>query len=157
MLKFPHRRAPTLWFPCDVRVLVCGRLSVEDGAVVVPEASFPGRRERAWTAIHHVQSLRREGNVREAWAEAVIANEIAARGFLPGEDAPWIEAERRALRDMELQALEAVCEAELDQHRASEPTASRAGPSPSTRFASPAIATSCARSRTAGTARRQPR
>lgn len=181
-----------------MRVLICGRLSIEEGETTVPETAFPGRlgrrlwvylvlqrrrpvgrnelvealwsdespeatdaslnaivsrvrraiapfgheraelraasgayslhlapdafvdRERAWTAIHHVQAIRREGKIREAWAEAIIANEIAARGFLPGEDAPWIEAERRTLRDVELQALEAVCEAELDQRRAGE-------------------------------------
>lgn len=74
-------------------------------------------RERAWTAIHHVEALQREGRFHDAWAEAVIANEIAARGFLPGEEAPWIEAERRTLRDIELQALDAVCEAELTQRR----------------------------------------
>lgn len=77
-------------------------------------------RERAWVAITHVQSLRRDGRIREAWSEAIIANEIAARGFLPGEDAPWIEAERRALRDVELQALEAIADAEIAQGRAPE-------------------------------------
>ena len=77
-------------------------------------------RERAWTAINHVQALHRAGNVRDAWAEAIIANEITARGFLPGENAPWIEAERRALRDIELQGLDAICEAELAQRRPTE-------------------------------------
>jgi DNA-binding SARP family transcriptional activator len=77
-------------------------------------------RERAWSAIHHVQAIRRQGDVRGAWAEAVIANEIAQRGFLPGEEAEWIEAERRVLRDIELQSLEAICEAELDQGRPAE-------------------------------------
>jgi DNA-binding SARP family transcriptional activator len=77
-------------------------------------------RERAWSAIHHVQSIRRSGDVAGAWAEAIIANEIAARGFLPGESAPWIEGERRTLHDVELQALEAICEAELDQRRPAE-------------------------------------
>lgn len=180
-----------------MRVLICGRLSVESETTLVPETALPGRlgrrlwcylvlhrrrpvsraelftalwgeespeaadaslnalvsrtrsalaplgaradlraasgtyslelagdtfvdRERAWTAIHHVQAIRREGRIRDAWAEAIIANEIAARGFLPGEDAPWIEAERRTLRDIELQALEAVCDAELAQGRASD-------------------------------------
>jgi DNA-binding SARP family transcriptional activator len=77
-------------------------------------------RERAWTAIHHVQALRRQGDTADAWAEAVIANEIAARGLLPGEDGAWIEAERRTLRDIELQALEAIGQAEIDRHRADE-------------------------------------
>jgi len=58
--------------------------------------------------------------VAEAWAEAVIANEIAARGILPGEDGAWIEAERRTLRDIELQALEAIGDAEIDRGRPDE-------------------------------------
>lgn len=74
-------------------------------------------RERAWTAINHVRGLRRHGDIRGAWAEAVIANEIAARGFLVGEDGVWIEAERRSIRDIELEALEAIGEAEIDQSR----------------------------------------
>lgn len=77
-------------------------------------------RERAWDAIHHVQAVRRQGDVAAAWAEAVIAHEIAARGFLPGEDGDWIEAERRTLGDIELQALEAIVEAEIDQGRPAE-------------------------------------
>jgi len=77
-------------------------------------------RERAWTAIHHVEALRRQGDSVNAWAEAVIANEIAARILLPGEDGAWIEAERRTLRDTELQALEAIGQAEIDRHRADE-------------------------------------
>jgi DNA-binding SARP family transcriptional activator len=77
-------------------------------------------RERAWLAITHVQSLRREGRVRDAWSEAIIANEIAARGFLAGEDAPWIESERRTLHDVRLQALDAICDAELAQDRPTE-------------------------------------
>lgn len=76
--------------------------------------------ERAWTAIHHVQSLRRHGDVAGAWAEAVIANEIAARGFLPGEDGEWIEAERRTLHDIAMQALEAIADAELARERPDE-------------------------------------
>jgi DNA-binding SARP family transcriptional activator len=77
-------------------------------------------RERAWDAIHHVHAIRRRGDAAAAWAEAVIAHEIAARGFLPGEDGEWIEAERRTLRDIELQALEAIAEAEIDQRRPDE-------------------------------------
>jgi len=50
----------------------------------------------------------------------VIAHEIAARGFLPGEDGEWIEAERRVLRDIELQSLEAIAEAEIAEGRAAE-------------------------------------
>ena len=48
-----------------------------------------------------------------AWAEAVIAHEIAARGFLAGETGPWIEAERALLQGTQVQALQAIAEAEL--------------------------------------------
>ena len=65
-------------------------------SLVLPADAFVDR-ERAWSAIHHVQAIRRAGDVGGAWAEAVIANEIAARGFLPGEEGDWIEAERRVL------------------------------------------------------------
>ena len=88
-------------------------------ALVLPGGTFVDR-ERAWTAIHHVRAIRRQGDVRRAWAEAVIANEIAARGFLVGEEGEWIEAERRTLHDIELQALEALGDAELDQARPDE-------------------------------------
>jgi DNA-binding SARP family transcriptional activator len=84
--------------------------------LVLPADAFVDR-ERAWSAVHHVQSIRRRGDVRGAWAEAVIANEIAARGFLAGEEGGWIEAERRTLREIEVQALEAIGEAEIDQRR----------------------------------------
>ena len=95
------------------------RASSGSYSLELPEGSFVDR-ERAWIAIHHVQALRREGDIRKAWSEAVIANEIAARGFLPGEEGVWIEAERRTLRDMELQSLEAIAEAELDRRRPDE-------------------------------------
>lgn len=88
-------------------------------ALVLPDGVVVDR-ERAWTAINHVRGLRRQGDIRGAWAEAVIANEIAARGFLAGEDGDWVEAERRTLRDIELQALEAIGDAEIDQARPDE-------------------------------------
>jgi DNA-binding SARP family transcriptional activator len=74
-------------------------------------------RERAWTAISHVRLLRQRGELAAAWTEAVIAHEIASRGFMPGEGGEWIEAERRLLRGIEVQALEAIVEAELARGR----------------------------------------
>jgi len=87
--------------------------------LVLPAETFVDR-ERAWDAVHHVRETRRRGDLAGAWAEAVIAHEIAARGFLPGEDGEWIEAERRVLRDIELQSLEAIAEAEITEGRAAE-------------------------------------
>ena len=43
--------------------------------------------------------------------------EIAARGFLPGEDGPWIEGQRQALREIRLRACERTVEAELARGR----------------------------------------
>lgn len=88
-------------------------------ALSLPADTFVDR-ERAWDAIHHVRSTHRSGDLAGAFAEAVIAHEIAARGFLPGESGEWIEAERRLLRGIEVQALEAVVEAELARGRPAE-------------------------------------
>jgi DNA-binding SARP family transcriptional activator len=43
--------------------------------------------------------------------------EIAARRFLPGEEAPWIEGQRTALREIRLRAYERTVEAELARGR----------------------------------------
>ncbi len=88
-------------------------------ALDLPAGTFVDR-ERAWDAIHHVRATLRRGEVAVAWAEAVIAHEISARGFLPGESGEWIEAERRLLRGIEVQALEAIAEAELARDRPAE-------------------------------------
>jgi DNA-binding SARP family transcriptional activator len=85
----------------------------------LPAGTFVDR-ERAWEAIHHVRLTHRRGDIASAWTEAVIAHEIAARGFLPGESGEWIEAERRLLRGIEIQALEAITEAELARARHDE-------------------------------------
>jgi DNA-binding SARP family transcriptional activator len=191
------RAAGALWFPCGVRVIVCGELRVEGATAVVTQHELPGRlgrrlwtylvlnrrrpvgndelatalwgdempdawdaslhalvsrlrrtlagadggvairptgagyalalpigtfvdRERAWEAIHHVRAIQRRGEAAAAWAEAVIAHEISARGFLPGGSGEWIEAERRLLRGIELQSLEAIADAELAQQRPGE-------------------------------------
>jgi DNA-binding SARP family transcriptional activator len=88
-----------------------------DGYLLMLPADVFVDRERAWSAIHHVQATRRRGDVSGAWAEAVVASEIAARGFLVGDAGEWIEAERRTLHDIEVQALEAIADADLAQLR----------------------------------------
>ena len=88
-------------------------------SLALPQGTFIDR-ERAWDAIHHVRAVQRSGDTAGAWAEAVIAHEIAARGCLAGESGEWIEAERRLLRGIELQALEAIAEAELTRSRPDE-------------------------------------
>jgi DNA-binding SARP family transcriptional activator len=69
--------------------------------------------ERARTALHTAETVLRQGNSHLASSEARVAMEIAARGFLAGEEAPWIEGQRRSLADLHVHALECTIEAEL--------------------------------------------
>jgi SARP family transcriptional regulator, regulator of embCAB operon len=69
--------------------------------------------ERARTGLHAAETALRRRDWDMALGEARVAMEIAARGFLGGEEAPWIEGQRRALADLRLHALECTVEAEL--------------------------------------------
>jgi DNA-binding SARP family transcriptional activator len=69
--------------------------------------------ERARTALHTAETALRRDDWPLALSESRVAMEIAARGFLDGEDAPWIEGQRRALADLRLHATETSIEADL--------------------------------------------
>jgi DNA-binding SARP family transcriptional activator len=69
--------------------------------------------ERARTALHLAETSLRRGNYGDALSESRVTMEIATRGFLGGEEGPWIEGQRRALIDLRLHALECTVEAEL--------------------------------------------
>ena len=69
--------------------------------------------ERARAALHATDTFMRQRDYGAALAESRVALEIAARSFLVGESAPWIEGQRRAMVAMQLHALEATVEAEL--------------------------------------------
>ena len=86
-------------------------------ALGLPAGSFVDW-ERARDAIHEADRLVFGGDPGAALAEARVAMEIAARGFLPGEEAPWIEGQRKALREIRLRAYERTVEAELARGRA---------------------------------------
>jgi DNA-binding SARP family transcriptional activator len=73
--------------------------------------------ERARDAIHEADRRVFVGDPAGALTEARVAMEIAARGFLPGEDAPWIEGQRQALGEIRLRACERTVEAELARDR----------------------------------------
>ena len=62
--------------------------------------------ELARDAIHRAESASAASDPHHAWAPAQVALLTARRGFLPGEEAPWIEEVRRSLRDIENRALE---------------------------------------------------
>lgn len=76
--------------------------------------------ERCWRALLRAEVSLREGELSNALMEALIARATASRGFLVGESGPWIEAQRRALADIEVQAIELSAAAEL---RAGNPMA----------------------------------
>jgi DNA-binding SARP family transcriptional activator len=75
--------------------------------------------ERARDAIHEADRQVFLGNPGAALAEARVAMEIAARGFLPGENAAWILGQRDVLHDIHLRACERTVEAELARGNAS--------------------------------------
>ncbi len=85
-------------------------------ALALPAGSFVDR-ERARDAVHEADRLAFRGDSGGALAEARVAMEIAARGLLPGEEAPWITGQRTALREIQLRACERTVEAELARGR----------------------------------------
>jgi DNA-binding SARP family transcriptional activator len=62
--------------------------------------------EVALDAIHRAETAAAAGEWRRAWGPALVALFTAGRGFLPGEEAVWINAQRRVLANLELNALE---------------------------------------------------
>ena len=62
--------------------------------------------ESAFDAIHRAESAVAAGDWERAWGPSQVALFIARRGFLAGEEAPWIESQRRELAELELRALE---------------------------------------------------
>jgi SARP family transcriptional regulator, regulator of embCAB operon len=70
--------------------------------------------ERAMVAIHRAETAVASKDWFEAWAPSQVALFTAQRGFLPGEDAPWINERRHALEDLESRALECYAAAALE-------------------------------------------
>src|SRR5262249_43113820 len=64
--------------------------------------------EAAAEAIHRAEAAVRREAWTEAWGPARVALHTALRGFLPGEDALWIEEQRRRLEEVVLRADECV-------------------------------------------------
>ena len=67
--------------------------------------------EAATEALHRAQAAIARGDWTGAWGPARVAQHVASRGFLPGEDMPWIEDRRRQLEELHLRALELVARA----------------------------------------------
>jgi DNA-binding SARP family transcriptional activator len=69
--------------------------------------------EAASDAVHRAESAVAQGAFARAWGPAQVALFTASRPLLPGEDAVWLEEERRRLEELRLRALEAYGAATL--------------------------------------------
>jgi DNA-binding SARP family transcriptional activator len=69
--------------------------------------------EAAAEAIHRAESAVARRDWARAWGPALTALFTAERGFLPGEDAPWIDEVRHELTELRLRALESYAAAGL--------------------------------------------
>jgi DNA-binding SARP family transcriptional activator len=69
--------------------------------------------EVAAAAVHRAESALALGHPHQAWGPSQVAMFVTGRPFLAGEDAAWIDGERRRLRDLHVRALEAYAGATL--------------------------------------------
>lgn len=76
------------------------RVALPDGAWIDLEA--------ATEALHRAESAVARSDWGAAWGPSRVAQHVAVRGFLPGEDAEWIDAVRRRLDEIHVRSLELV-------------------------------------------------
>ena len=69
--------------------------------------------DAARNALDEAEGLMRAGRAKEAWPPAVVALSILERGFLHGEEQPWIIRERERIHEERLRALELLAEITL--------------------------------------------
>jgi DNA-binding SARP family transcriptional activator len=85
---------------------------VEDDRIRLPRDAYVDV-EAARDAVHRAESAVALGDFHGAWAPSQIGTAVTGREFLLGEDAEWIEDERRSLAALQLRALEAYAQASL--------------------------------------------
>jgi DNA-binding SARP family transcriptional activator len=91
---------------------VLGPESVEGRSVVQLRLGDPWVDvEAAAEAVHRAESATAVGDWPRAWGPSLVALFTAQRGFLPHDDAPWIEVERARLGEIHVRALEAYATA----------------------------------------------
>jgi DNA-binding SARP family transcriptional activator len=83
--------------------------------------------EVADEAVHRAESQVALGEWKRAWGPSLVALFIAQREFLPGEDAPWVDEQRRQLGEVRVLALEAYAGAAFGTGGTELPAAVRAG------------------------------
>jgi DNA-binding SARP family transcriptional activator len=81
--------------------------------------------EAAAEAIHRAESAIAHGDWTGAWGPGRVAQHIAGRGFLQGEDAPWVDELRTRLESIYVRALEVTAQASLGIGGAELDTAER--------------------------------
>jgi DNA-binding SARP family transcriptional activator len=64
--------------------------------------------EAASAGLHRAESAAARGDWSGVWGPGRVAQHVASRDFLPGEDAPWIEEQRRRLDEILVRSLELV-------------------------------------------------
>src|SRR5947209_4575951 len=82
--------------------------------------------EAARTEVARAVSALEEGDLRAAWALGQVPLNVASRGLLPGIEAQWLEAPRRELQELRLEALEVIGRAGLALGGSQLATAERA-------------------------------
>jgi DNA-binding SARP family transcriptional activator len=87
-------------------------IAIEDNRLLLPADAWVDV-EAASDAVHRAESAIAQGDFAGAWAPSQIASSVSARVFLLGEEADWIEDERRSLASLHLRALEAYAQASL--------------------------------------------
>ncbi len=83
--------------------------------------------EAAFEAAHRAESQIALGEWQRAWGPSLVALFTAERELLPGEDAPWIDDQRRELAEVRIRALETYAAAALGIGGTELPAAVRAG------------------------------
>src|SRR4029079_441509 len=69
--------------------------------------------EAAIDALHRAESALAQAEPHRAWGPSQVALFTSARPLLGGEDAAWLDDERRRLDDVHVRALEAYASATL--------------------------------------------
>jgi DNA-binding SARP family transcriptional activator len=70
--------------------------------------------EAAAEGLHRAEAAVARRDWIAAWGPGRVAQHVAARGFLPGEDAPWIGEQRHRLEEIHARSLELVGRACLE-------------------------------------------
>ena len=93
--------------------------------LVLPSASWIDL-EAASEGLHRAESAVARGDFAGAWSPGRVAQHVASREFLPGEEAPWIDEQRRRLEEILVRSLELVGRACIEIRGGELDTAERA-------------------------------